>query len=300
MILRDYRKKFSESLRHIYPSTEIDTFFFLLTENYLGLQRIDTSLRPDFQINNKQLNTLNNALKRLQKENPVQYIVGKTHFYGFPFLVNRQVLIPRPETEELVEWVIHEVESGTSESQKAESWKVESEKRTGKNMSVLDIGTGSGCIAITLKKHLPNAAVSAIDISKEAIITATKNAKLNDVYIHFLVSDILTTRELPEKYDIMISNPPYVRISEMEKMKNNVLQNEPHLALFVANDNPLLFYDKIADLAICHLSESGILYFEINQYLGKEIIELLKEKGFSTIVLRKDIFGNDRMIKAIV
>ncbi|MFY0603346.1 MAG: peptide chain release factor N(5)-glutamine methyltransferase [Flavobacteriaceae bacterium] len=281
MTLKVYRKYFSETLSKIYPQTEIDSFFFLLLEEHLKLQRIDLSLQPNTIIDSEQLQKLNIALERLLKEEPIQYILGKTEFYGLPFIVNKDVLIPRPETEELVAWVLKDVNSKTSEV-----------------INILDIGTGSGCIPIALAKHIPKAKVSAIDVSLDAIATAYENSKLNNVDIDFLHIDILNTKELPEKYDIIVSNPPYVRELEKVEIKNNVLENEPHLALFVENSNPLIFYDKIANLAKIHLEKDGCLFFEINQYLGKETVDLLKLKGFSNIELRKDLFGNHRMIKA--
>ncbi len=284
MILKDFKLFFKNSLSETYPTTEIDTFFFLLIEDYLGLQRIDTVLKPDFKIDEKQLLILKVALERLQQEEPIQYIIGKTEFYGYPFYVDENTLIPRPETEELVEWVLDEVRNLNLEERKS--------------ISILDIGTGTGCIPISLAMNLPVANITAIDVSSEALKIANKNAKLNNVNIDFFEIDILKTESLPQKYNIIVSNPPYVRELEKVEIQNNVLQNEPHLALFVADDNPLIFYDKIAELAKMHLSENGILFFEINQYLGKETIEMLKDKGFKNIELRKDLFENDRMIKA--
>ncbi|WP_064966910.1 peptide chain release factor N(5)-glutamine methyltransferase [Tenacibaculum ovolyticum] len=304
MTLKQYKITFSKQLSTIYPQTEIDTFFYYLIEEYLSLQRIDLIMQPDFEITSEKELLFNNAVKRLQKEEPIQYIIGNTEFYGFPFLVNENTLIPRPETEELVEWILNEVNS------------VE-------KTNILDIGTGTGCIPISLKKNLPNANISAIDVSKNALKTATENAKLNNVTINFIEQDILKTTSLnvvtsktkafstekestsPKtphndvKFDVIVSNPPYVRELEKTEIKNNVLENEPHLALFVEDGNPLIFYDKIADLAKNHLTKkNGYLFFEINQYLGKETIDMLKDKGFTNIELRKDFSGNDRMIKA--
>ncbi|WBX74891.1 peptide chain release factor N(5)-glutamine methyltransferase [Tenacibaculum ovolyticum] len=303
MTLKQYKIYFTEQLSSIYPQTEIDTFFYYLIEEYLSLQRIDLIMQPDFEITSEKELLFNNAVKRLQKEEPIQYIIGNTEFYGFPFLVNENTLIPRPETEELVEWILNEVNS------------VE-------KTNILDIGTGTGCIPISLKKNLPNANISAIDVSKNALKTATENAKLNNVTINFIEQDILKTTSLnviesktelfstekestsPKtprndvKFDVIVSNPPYVRELEKSEIKNNVLENEPHLALFVEDGNPLIFYDKIADLAKNHLTKNGYLFFEINQYLGKETVDMLKDKGFTNIELRKDFSGNDRMIKA--
>lgn len=280
MHLKQYKSYFSEQLTPVYPQTEIDTFFFLLLEAYLGVKRLDLVLQPDLEISSDKKMLLNKALTRLLKEEPIQYIIGETEFYGLPFKVTKNTLIPRPETEELVEWIIKKTE------------------QSHKQLSILDIGTGTGCIPICLKKHIPTANISAIDVSKEAVNIAKQNAKLNGVEISFISQDILKTKELSSTFDIIVSNPPYVRELEKVEIKNNVLKNEPHLALFVADDNPLLFYKKIASLAKNSLSENGLLFFEINQYLGSETVAMLTSKGFTQIELRKDLFGNDRMIKA--
>jgi len=311
MIVKNYRIDFTQQLSAIYPKTEIDSFFFILMDEYLHLKRIDITLNPDFEIDNTNISILNTALKRLKNEEPIQYILGNTEFYGYPFLVDKNTLIPRPETEELVEWILDE----TAKSQKGKELN---------SLRILDIGTGTGCIAISLAKNLPTAAIFAIDISADALKIAKKNATLNNVEITFLQADILKTDSLdalankmkqfnfgnqiissetnPTKkinFDIIISNPPYVRELEKVEIHHNVLQNEPHLALFVSDENPLIFYDKIADLAKKHLTKNGTLFFEINQYLGNETLKMLKEKGFKNIELRKDLFGNDRMIKVL-
>jgi len=286
MILKEFKLFFNEALSAIYPKTEIDSFFFILIEEKLKLQRIDTVLKPDFLITNKNLTDLKNIVKRLQKEEPVQYILGNKEFYGLPFLVNKNTLIPRTETEELVAWVLYEIKV------------LANNKIT--EPSILDIGTGTGCIPISLAKNLTSLNISAIDISPEALLIAKQNAILNKVTIEFIELDILNTESLPQEYDVIISNPPYVRELEKEEIKNNVLENEPHLALFVADENPLIFYNKIADLAKKQLSENGMLFFEINQYLGKETVNMLVKKGFKNIQLKKDLFGNDRMIKCVL
>ena len=286
MILKEFKLFFNEALSAIYPKTEIDSFFFILMEEKLNLQRIDTVLKPDYLITEKNLIDLKTIVKRLQKEEPIQYIIGTTEFYGLPFLVDKNTLIPRPETEELVTWVLDEIKVLTNN------------KIT--ELSILDIGTGTGCIPISLAKNLTSLNISAIDISPEALLIAKQNAILNKVTIAFIELDILGAKSLPQKYDVIISNPPYVRELEKEEIKNNVLENEPHLALFVADENPLIFYNKIADLAKQQLSKNGMLFFEINQYLGKETVNMLAEKGFKNIQLKKDLFGNDRMIKCVL
>ena len=292
MIVKQYRNYFNETLKTIYPITEIDSFFFLLLEEYLGFRRVDIVLKSDFKITQETLNLLQSATKQLEQEVPLQYIIGKTEFYGLPFVVNKHVLIPRPETEELVAWVV-------SESSRFKTFNTSTKQTTEtKQLKILDIGTGSGCIPISLKKQLPFAKISAIDISKEALGVAKKNAVLNNVDIHFILQDILKTVALDQHYDIIISNPPYVRELEKKELKNNVLKNEPHVALFVENDNPLIFYAKIAELAKNYLNKNGLLFFEINQYLGTETIDLVNKKGLKNIQLKKDMFGNDRIIVA--
>ncbi|RBW56403.1 peptide chain release factor N(5)-glutamine methyltransferase [Tenacibaculum sp. E3R01] len=296
MTIKEFKNNFIYQLSPVYPQTEIDTFFFYLIEEYLNLQRIDITLQPNFEISSENETLLNKALARLKKEEPIQYILGKTEFYGLPFHVNRHTLIPRPETEELVEWIISEVKEIRTNNQT-------------KSLSILDIGTGSGCIPISLKVNIDNSTICAIDVSEEALKIAKHNSDLNNSLVQFLNLDILkadslnvftkkTTSDEIIKFDIIVSNPPYVRNLEKIEIKNNVLQNEPHLALFVEDDNPLIFYTKIADLAKKHLSSDGFLFFEINQYLGSQTVGMLHQKGFKNIELRKDLFGNNRMIKA--
>jgi release factor glutamine methyltransferase len=253
-------------------------------EEKLHLQRIDTVLKPDFLISEENLIILKSILKSLEREEPIQYILGNTEFYGLSFFVNKNTLIPRSETEELVAWVQTEIAALRTKNQN-------------KFLSILDIGTGTGCIPISLAKNIDSVKISAIDISSEALLVAKENALLNKVAINFIELDILNAEKLPQKYDIIVSNPPYVRELEKVEIKNNVLENEPHLALFVANDNPLIFYSKIADLAKKQLLKNGLLFFEINQYLGRETLQMLQEKGFKNSELRKDLFGNYRMIK---
>ena len=292
MTIKQYRAHFNKSIKHLYPTSEIDSFFFLILEEYIGFKRIDIILKSDFYIDQKSLNLMQIATKQLEQEIPIQYIIGKTEFFGLPFNINKEVLIPRPETEELVEQVIKEVSL-------IKTCKTASNEATNeKQITILDIGTGSGCIAISLKKQLPGSKISAIDVSDKALRVAKKNAALNKVNINFIHLDILKTNNLDKLYDVIVSNPPYVRELEKKEIKNNVLNNEPHLALFVDNKNPLLFYNKIAELAKKFLTKNGQLHLEINQYLGKETIKLLAEKGFKNIQLKKDIFGNDRIISA--
>ncbi|MDI6050871.1 peptide chain release factor N(5)-glutamine methyltransferase [Flavobacterium sp. XS2P24] len=278
--IKEYRTQFIQELTPIYDAGEAESFFYLILEEKHQLKRIDLALHPDLVFSEAEIVVWNSILEQLKQEIPVQYLLGKTSFYGLDFEVNENVLIPRPETEELVEWIL--------ESRKS---KVESQ-----NIRILDIGTGSGCIAISLAKNIPNAAVFAIDVSEKALATAKKNAERNAVEVTFINQNILETEDLRQQFDIIVSNPPYVRNLEKEEIKKNVLDNEPHLALFVEDNDALIFYKKIAELAQKNLSENGQLYFEINQYLGKETVDLLEKMNFKNIELRKDIYGNDRMI----
>ena len=286
MTVKKFRVYFNNTLIKLYPISEIDTFLFLLLEEYLNFKRTDLVLKSNFKISIEVLSLLTSSTELLEKEIPIQYILKKTEFYGLPFILNEHVLIPRPETEELVSFVLDKV------------LKIETLQPVEREIKILDIGTGSGCIPISLKKSLPLAEISAIEISDKALSVAKKNTLLNQVDINLIQQDILKTSELNDIYDIIISNPPYVRELEKKEIKNNVLKNEPHRALFVKDNNPLIFYDKIAELAKNHLTKNGLLFFEINQYLGKETAELIRMKGFNTIELKKDIFGHDRIIIA--
>lgn len=290
MNIREFRDYFKITLKKLYPASEIDTFLFLLLEEYLNFKRIDIVLKSNFNISSEVLTLLKSSTKLLEQEIPIQYIIGKTEFYGFPFILNEHVLIPRPETEELVTFILDKVS-------KLDSHYAIKKDNT---IKILDIGTGSGCISIALKKSLPLAEISALEKSDKALRIAEKNTHLNKVDINLIQQDILKTTELNNTYDIIVSNPPYVRESEKKEIKNNVLNNEPHMALFVEDNNPLIFFDKIAELAKNHLTKNGLLFFEINQYLGKETVDLIRLKGFNTIELKKDIFGHDRVIIASI
>ena len=278
--IKEYKTKFIAELLPFYDEMEVESFFYLILENQRQLRRIDLALNIDLVFSKEEILIWDAILEKLQLEIPIQYILGRTHFYGLEFNVNENVLIPRPETEELVEWII--------------SSAVNMPKF--KNIKILDIGTGSGCIAISLAKNIPNAEVFAIDISDKALATAKENADLNKVNVAFTQRNILETKDLEQQFDIIVSNPPYVRNLEKAEIKPNVLANEPHLALFVEDNDALIFYRKIAELATKNLSPEGKLFFEINQYLGKETLELLEKMNFKNSELRKDIYGNDRMI----
>jgi release factor glutamine methyltransferase len=282
--VKDLFNSFRQGLSSIYDTNEIEALTLLVISEITHLSKAYIKAFPEKEITIEQSETLNNTLSRLQTGEPIQYILGNTEFYGLPFTVNQSVLIPRPETEELVEWAIAEVKSQNSK------------------VKILDIGTGSGCIAISLKKHLPDGDVSAIDISNEALKTARQNAELNKVEIDFIHTDILShhlqpATHNPQLYSLIISNPPYVTLHDKTQMHTNVTDFEPHLALFVPEDDPLIFYKAIADFAIKNLASDGLLFLEINENLGKQTVDLLKNNGFKNIELRKDMSGRDRMIR---
>lgn len=280
MLIKDYKTQFINELKKIYPTQEIESFYKIILQHF-NINQIDIALIPTLEISTELELFFNEAIEQLKKEIPIQYIIGETEFFGLTYKVTKDVLIPRPETEELVQWIIDDLKN-----------------QSDKKLKILDIGTGSGCIAISLAKNLPQASVYAIDISKDALKVAQENADLNNEHIQFINSNILKTSEFTEQFDIIVSNPPYVRILEKNQMKKNVLEFEPEIALFVNDENPLIFYDKIASLAQHHLTNNGQLYFEINQYLGNEMIELLKKYDFKNIELKKDFYEVDRMIKA--
>ena len=280
MLIKEYRANFINELLFIYDEKEIESFFYLILEKNHQLKRIDLALNPELELSESQLQEWNAILDQLKNQKPIQYILEETYFYGLPFYVDKNVLIPRPETEELVELII----SKNLNFQQSN------------NLKILDIGTGSGCIAIAIAKNIPNASVFAIDVSEKAIEVAKRNAILNEVEVTFLQKNILEIDDLKQQFDIIVSNPPYVRNMEKAEINKNVLEYEPHLALFVEDNDALLFYRKISELAKKSLSPSGQLYFEINQYLGASTVELVQSFGFENIELKKDIYGNDRMI----
>lgn len=280
MLVRAFKNQFIEELKNIYPLQEIESFFKILIKHF-NITQIDIALNPAIELKADELLFFNNALNQLKKEIPIQYIIGETEFFGLTFKVDKNVLIPRPETEELIQWIMDDFKNNPY-----------------KKLKILDIGTGSGCIAISLAKNLPQAKVVAIDISEEALKIARENTDLNAVNIQFINLNILETTELEEHFDIIVSNPPYVRLQEKHQMQKNVLNFEPEIALFVDDENPLIFYDKMASLAKNYLTKNGQLYFEINQYLGKEMVDLLKKHQFKNIELKKDFYEVDRMIKA--
>ncbi len=272
---------FSSQLQGIYPACEIESFLRLSVAHICHLPFRQTRFHKDIKITNTQYLVFETIVERLKKSEPIQYILGETEFFGLPFDVSPAVLIPRPETEELVEWIIKDFSNMPS-------------------CKILEFGTGSGCIAISLAKNMQGSIVSSVDISSDALQVARENAEKNQVQVSFIQQNMLNLDEtvFQSLYDVIVSNPPYVCEKEKLQMQPNVLDFEPHLALFVENENPLIFYDKIAVFAKNKLSKKGALYVEINQTLGEETSALFAQYGFN-VELRKDISGNDRMIKAV-
>lgn len=281
MTVLELQKSFKKALEGLYPSEEVQSFFNIGAEKYLHLSRVAIALNPDAEISRENVLKFQEIIARLQKKEPIQYIIGETEFFGLHISVNKDTLIPRPETEELITWIL-------------ESVKPEKHKKT---LEFLDIGTGSGCIAIAISKNVYPANVSAIDISEDTLVVARKNAANNKVPVNFLCHDILSLNRLPRQYDIIVSNPPYVRESEQKLMQDNVLEYEPEIALFVSDEDPLLFYRKIAELALNGLRSKGQLFFEINEFLAEDTVSLLLNMKFKNVEVRKDIYGKSRMLK---
>ncbi len=281
-IVQDVFTAFKQGLAALYDATEIEALTLQVLTELTGTSKATLKAFPERELTLTHQEEANKILTQLKTGEPLQYILGNTEFYGLKFLVNPSVLIPRPETEELVEWVLS-------------SWQLPVSSGY-----ILDIGTGSGCVAISLKKNLPGAQVSAIDISPEALQTAKQNAELNEVDVNFIEADILNLTsaiDIPNS-EIIISNPPYVTLADKKQMHANVTDFEPHTALFVQEDDPLIFYKAIANFSFNNLTKGGLLFFEINENYGREIVELLENSGFKNVELRKDMSGKDRMIKA--
>lgn len=283
--ITDVRNFFKQELKNIYAEAEINEFIFLSFEQILEFSRTDLSLRSHETMSESELLKFNNIVKELKKQKPIQYILGSTTFYGLDFFVNENVLIPRPETEELVDLIIQDSKLKTQDSR----------------LQILDIGTGSGCIAIALKKNIPNSNVCAMDISEKALEVAKRNTLKNNTKINLIHADILNSSTLqlsnsPTHFHIIVSNPPYIASSEKINMQKNVLDHEPGTALFVEDSDPLVFYRFIAEYAQKHLTRDGKLFFEINEKYGDELAGLLQQKAFKNILLKKDINDKNRIL----
>jgi len=276
--LAEFKDLANKSLKNIYPPQEIENIIYIIFEKQLNIKKIDALLNTNYTIPKEKIDKLLSTIDELKKRKPIQHILGETEFYDLTFKVDEQTLIPRQETEELVDWII---KNDQGDAQK-----------------IIDIGTGTGCIAIALAKFLPQSNVDGIDFNEAIIRRASENARLNHVNVRFFVLNILEQELSNQDYDIIVSNPPYVRISEKKMMHGNVLEYEPEEALFVTDDEPLIFYKRIIDFAGNHLKPKGKIYFEINEYFGREVIQLLEKNHFIDVTLKKDINNKPRMIKA--
>ena len=285
-LVRDCRKYYAGELEKIYGSDEANALIMILLEHYFNIDRMKIALEPDLRLSESELLTLHFAVKELLKNKPVQYIIGETEFCGMRFFVNENVLIPRPETEEIVNMIV---------SCRDKACLVPT------GCDVLDIGTGSGCIAISLAKLLKNSSVTAVDVSEKALEVAKKNAEANEVSVTFIKDDILNPQNrdlLNGQFDIIVSNPPYVCESEKSEMRANVLDYEPSTALFVSDNDPLIFYRKILEFAQKALKPNGEVWFEINEKFGKEMLELCHKMRFKHSEIIKDFRDRDRGLRA--
>ena len=280
MTIKEAKIYIRKELSDFYPKNEIESFIKIIFSDVYNLSSVDVFMKETEALPENKILSVTEIVSRLKTYEPLQYIIGFTEFYGLKFEVIPDVLIPRPETEELVDLILKE-NSGK------------------KNLRILDIGTGSGCIAVSLAKNLPKASVFALDISSEALAIAEINALNNAVHLSFIQADILQTDKIPETpvFDVIVSNPPYVPFSEKSKMHKNVSEYEPERALFVDDNNPLIFYETICRFAKQNLSQNGTLYFEINERFGNAVAELMQSSGFKNVDIIKDINGKERMVK---
>lgn len=270
---------FHQKLDHLYNANEVDSFFWLLLDFELNIRKLDFMKDSELRMSESQLLTFISYSRRLVKFEPVQYIIGSTDFMGLDLLVNESVLIPRPETEELVNWVVKSVDSSAP-------------------LEIIDIGTGSGCIAIAMKSAMPKTFVTGVDVKREALEVAKENGAHTGIMVDWKMRDALNMPGEVDKYDVVVSNPPYVLESEKSQMSSNVLNFEPHSALFVEDDDPLMFYEAISHWAIKSIRKGGYLFFEINEKYAGKTVDLLNEYGFSEIEVKNDIFDKARMIRA--
>lgn len=280
MLLREIKNIYHEELDGLYPEEEVDSLFYRVIDHYLNLQGFILAFQPNYVLTKEEEQPVFEALAKLRQEIPLQYILGEAHFMGLSIHVDPSVLIPRPETEELVAWILEDMKEDKGAK------------------SLLDVGTGSGNIAIAIKKTAPQTIVWGMDISEQALALAKKNGQVHDVEVVWIQHDITHSTKLEQVFEIVVSNPPYVLESEQELMRRNVKDHEPGSALFVPDHDPLYYYRAILEFNIENLAPAGRVYFEINEAMGDALTDLLMEYGYSEIQLKKDIFGKDRMIRA--
>ena len=279
-LVKDIRKYYCDQLCSIYDKDEANAMILILFEHYFNIDRVKMALEPDIRLSESEMLKIHFAVKDLLRNKPIQYVTGETEFCDLKFKVNENVLIPRPETAEMISKIVNSQQSTVNN-----------------HCSIIDVGTGSGCIAISLAKMILNSNVYALDISEEALKIAKENAFNNNVNVSFIHDDILNLKNnIETKFDIIVSNPPYVRELEKAEMHNNVLGWEPHKALFVSDNDPLIFYRSILEFAKTHLKDNGEVWFEINEYLGKEMSDLCHELGFSNVKIHKDFRDRDRVM----
>ena len=293
-MVRDCRRHYASELEKIYGSDEANALIMILLEHHFNIDRIKIAMEPELRLSESEMLTLHFAVKELLKNKPIQYIIGETEFCGMRFLVNENVLIPRPETEEMVQMIV-------SRRDKACLVRTGRDVKTDGRPSILDIGTGSGCIAISLAKLLKDSVVTAVDVSEKALEVAKKNADANNVDVRFVLDDILNPQNpelIENQYDIIVSNPPYVCESEKSEMRANVLDYEPSSALFVSDNDPLIFYRKILEFAQKALKPDGEVWFEINEKFGAEMKDLCDIMGFKNVETIKDFRERDRFLRA--
>lgn len=285
MTLKEANDQLKQALSEYYDNREAGNITALVMEHLTGFNRTDRLIHQERSLSTDEVQLLGRYLQELLAHKPVQYVLGTTHFAGLDLQVDEHVLIPRPETEELVEWIVHSVLTGIHEK-----------------FSLLDIGTGSGCIALALKHRLPQLKVTATDVDKNALAVAARNAAQLHLPIEFFQSDILLVNNWPfrQNLDLIVSNPPYIGAEEKSDMLNHVLDYEPHTALFVTGEDVLIFYRRIAEFALLNLKPGGSLFFEINEQYSRQIYKILTKTGFEAIEIRKDLQGKDRMVKCLL
>lgn len=290
MTLTEARTVLTKELKTIYDNDELKNIVDLVLEHITSMSRSEQAKSKLAYLTCTQLEAIDSITERLKNNEPVQHVLGEAWFAGMKFKVNKNVLIPRPETEELVDWVIKESQKSNPDNYRD------------KSQNILDVGTGTGCIPITLKKKLPHAAVSAIDVCSEALFIATENAIEHHTEVEFILLDFLDEEKWQQlgQFDIIVSNPPYVKQSEKSGMHIRVKEFEPHQALFVPDNDALLFYRKLSDFSLKHLKPGGSSFVEINEALGDAVVNLFQSAGFKHIELKKDMHGRDRMVKASV
>ncbi len=279
MTIKQAYQQFCTEIQKVYPLRETLSMARIVFEDEFGV----TNFERVSTLEKAQMDRLSEISDRLLKQEPLQYILGQADFYGLKFMVNENVLIPRPETEELVYWILEDLKVSPLTAP----------------IRLLDIGTGSGCIAITLKKKAPDLSVDALDYSKKALEVAKVNAAKNEVFLNFIEADILKKEDwIAKQYSIIISNPPYIPNSEKDLMPLNVKEFEPGMALFVADDDPLIFYRTVTQFAKQNLAKNGKLFFEMNEFNAAKVHQILEQEGFGNIEIKKDLSGKDRMIMA--